>query len=312
MRVVTSTSLSLTSIAGEAVAPATLPADEPILIGRALACAMRLPHASVSKKHAQLHRTDDGWFVTDLQSLNGTTVNGERIDTGVPIALSDGAALGIGVCLFRIGPGAGRDGEIRLEVNRTATYATRATMFLRLRQDDAEARELSWREFSDRYRPVIVGFARRAGMSASDAEDVLQEVILGFFQAHEGIEYDPARGRFRGYLKKATLNVIRKKARKERLMVPFDDGVGDRADDDSDATWERAWSTQIMHRALQQVRDQFDDRTWEAFELYAQRGVPADAVAERLGMAVNSVHQAKSRVLKAVAPIVQQLRDAEG
>jgi hypothetical protein len=42
----------------------------------------------------------------------------------------------------------------------------------------------------------------------------------------------------------------------------------------------------------------FTPATWEAFRLFAIDGLPAARVAEELGMNVNSVLQAKSRILR--------------
>lgn len=68
----------------------------------------------------------------------------------------------------------------------------------------------------------------------------------------------------------------------------------------------------MLQRALDEAAGAFEARTMEAFELFARRGVPAAEVAERLGMSVNGVHQAKSRVLKAVGEIVARIRADEG
>jgi pSer/pThr/pTyr-binding forkhead associated (FHA) protein len=52
-----------------------------------------LDDVTVSRKHAELRRRDDGWFVHDLGSLNGTYVNRERVDV---TKLASGDELQIG------------------------------------------------------------------------------------------------------------------------------------------------------------------------------------------------------------------------
>ena len=96
-------------------------------------------------------------------------------------------------------------------------YTTRASIFLRLQSDDAQLRELSWQQFHDRYAPVIAGFARNAGLRGDAIQDVIQDVLTGFFQAAPKFQYDPGKGRFRGYLKKATITTI-KKAVSSRML----------------------------------------------------------------------------------------------
>ena len=223
--------------------------------------------------------------------------------------------LGIGPWVFRVKLHGGDEGPMAMGPDPSSvsrgTYATRPTIFLRLREQDRAARELSWSEFRDRYAPVIVGFARKAGLSADDASDVLQDVLLAFFRVSPNFEYDPQKGRFRGYLKRATLNVIRRRWRHGpsiHLEVdPADDGTND-----EESHWEQEWDARIMQRALDEARSHVDARTFEAFELYAERGVPAEEVAERLGISVNSVHQAKSRVVRAARDTALRLRKEEG
>lgn len=53
---------------------------EPVLLGRSRQCDVVLARDSVSRRHAELRRDDDGgWSVTDLDSLNGTWLNGRRV-----------------------------------------------------------------------------------------------------------------------------------------------------------------------------------------------------------------------------------------
>lgn len=51
-------------------------------VGRAAECKLRLGGSHVSAHHAELRWLDDAWRVKDLGSLNGTYVDGERIDNG--------------------------------------------------------------------------------------------------------------------------------------------------------------------------------------------------------------------------------------
>ncbi len=68
----------------------------------------------------------------------------------------------------------------------------------------------------------------------------------------------------------------------------------------------------MLSRALEEVRRRVERRTFEAFELYGQRGVPADVVATQLGLSRDSVHQAKARVLKLAEAVVERIRAEEG
>lgn len=50
-----------------------------MIIGRARSAQLVLPNVSVSRRHAQVIRSKDGYVVIDLESQNGTVVNGRRI-----------------------------------------------------------------------------------------------------------------------------------------------------------------------------------------------------------------------------------------
>lgn len=52
----------------------------PWIVGRGSGARLTLDHASVSRRHAQLRRTAAGWEILDLDSTNGTWVNGWRVE----------------------------------------------------------------------------------------------------------------------------------------------------------------------------------------------------------------------------------------
>ena len=58
-------------------------------IGRTHDCDLRITDMSVSRRHAQLSRADDGWLLSDLGSHNGTRVNGWLVREPVPVRAGD-------------------------------------------------------------------------------------------------------------------------------------------------------------------------------------------------------------------------------
>ncbi|MCS6834851.1 MAG: FHA domain-containing protein [Anaerolineae bacterium] len=84
------------------VIPLLLPS---LTIGRATQNAtweILIQDPSISRPHARLERRDEGWFIYDLASSNGTLVNTEQVTTS-GLALKDGDKLTLGatVLLFR-------------------------------------------------------------------------------------------------------------------------------------------------------------------------------------------------------------------
>lgn len=76
-------------------AGATIPvAGDRMTMGRHSACEVTLQDTTVSRRHAALVRRNDGWWVIDLGSTNGTSVNGtraaeQRVRPGDRIELGD-------------------------------------------------------------------------------------------------------------------------------------------------------------------------------------------------------------------------------
>jgi RNA polymerase sigma-70 factor (ECF subfamily) len=309
-----SPSILIEPVGHTSVEPCSLDPGARATMGRGEECELRVDDRQVSKKHVLVEFTDGDWYLTDLGSSNGTRLNRWTLEPNNPVRLRDGDSFAIGPCEFRIAVSGAAPAEPTSSSSgpvHTGTYATRASIFLRLRDERRDVQELGWEEFRERYAPVIVGYCRNAGLRSQDAEDILQDVMLGFFRLSPEFEYDPSKGRFRGYLKRATLNAIRKRARHNRGSVDISDEW--LADQEASAeAWDSRWSEQVVARALAEARCRFDDRTVEAFELYGQRGMPAEAVATRLQMNVNSVHQAKSRVLSVVRAVVERVHADEG
>ena len=71
-------------------------------VGRAAGSTLRLAQSHVSLQHASLRWTERGtWELRDLQSKNGTFVNGQRIPAGLPLKLEVGAELTFGSSVDR-------------------------------------------------------------------------------------------------------------------------------------------------------------------------------------------------------------------
>jgi hypothetical protein len=66
------------------------------LIGRGPQCALRLTAGYTSSQHAVLRWLGDGWRVWDLDSRNGTWLNGQRLESRQPYAVAQGDRLSFG------------------------------------------------------------------------------------------------------------------------------------------------------------------------------------------------------------------------
>lgn len=73
------------------------PGGKRLSVGRATDCDLCLPHQSVSKIHAAILMNGEGTLlVSDTGSVNGTYINGRRINYGEACQLEDGDVVGFG------------------------------------------------------------------------------------------------------------------------------------------------------------------------------------------------------------------------
>ena len=72
-----------------------------LLLGRSSTADLRLQHSSVSRRHAELRREGERFFLKDLQSQNGTFVNKTQVKAEREISVGDALALGTAVLRLR-------------------------------------------------------------------------------------------------------------------------------------------------------------------------------------------------------------------
>ena len=76
------------------------PLDRPCLIGRAEECDIVLKDTSVSRRHARLTQRDEHYWLEDLNSVNLTYLNNQRLTPDRPAPLKDGDLLRLGRLLL--------------------------------------------------------------------------------------------------------------------------------------------------------------------------------------------------------------------
>lgn len=102
-------------------------------VGRSSECGLPIAASYLSKKHAQFKLTDDDrLFVSDLNSTNGTFVNGERVSDDVEVF--NGDIVQIATVLFRVNKVQDRHQENTVEHN-VCDKALALAQFERLIED---------------------------------------------------------------------------------------------------------------------------------------------------------------------------------
>ncbi len=176
--------------------------------------------------------------------------------------------------------------------------ATRPSLLLRIRDaGDAAA----WSEFAELYGPIIRGYCRRRGLQPADADDVAQEVLARVARAIGAFRYEPDRGRFRDWLGTVARNQITRflEVHGRQPRAPRHDDTAALIETSSeDPEWSAEFHARILEAALGRIRPDFEPTTWVAFTSIWGAGRPAPEVARELGLTIDAVYAAKSRVLR--------------
>lgn len=191
--------------------------------------------------------------------------------------------------------------------------ATHTTLLARLSQGSDGA---AWAEFHERYGELIRRFARSRSMQASDCDDILQEVLLSLSKAMPTFRYDPTRGKFRSYLKTMVIHAIAKRMRQKSASTSLGSieettrNLGQ--DPKVENEWEAEWRQHHVRTALKVIESEFRPADVEAFRRYALQDHDPDTIAKDLGLSVDSVYQAKSRILKRLGTVIKEQIAEEG
>jgi RNA polymerase sigma-70 factor (ECF subfamily) len=176
------------------------------------------------------------------------------------------------------------------------------------------ANEQIWREFDGRFRPILIAFARRLGLSAEDAADAAQETLTRFVGAYRAGRYDRTKGRLRSWVIGIARNCIRdaQQAAMVRGRMRGQSALGELPNDQElTLIWDEECEQELLRRGLVELRRQTktDTRTIQVFEMLALDGRRASDVAAELTISMNDVYLAKHRCLKRLRGIMSGLRE---
>ena len=156
--------------------------------------------------------------------------------------------------------------------------------------------EVSWEEFIARYSEIIISLGRLKGLTDTECNDLLQEVMFRFFQNSKTFVFDPGIARFRTYFGRIIhgkiIDILRKRPPVSQSVETLPEDPAD-ADDGPDDILNTAllyeWRALILHDAMELLRKEVEPITYCAFELYMVQEMPIDQVIKLVqGMELNS------------------------
>jgi len=195
---------------------------------------------------------------------------------------------------------------------------TRRSLLSRLRDcDDQE----SWRDFFNTYWRLIYEVALKAKLSEAEAQEAVQETVISVAKQMPGFRYDPARGKFKGWLLQITRRRIADLVRKrmqvrgasgghpvETLNLEQIESVLDPAGCELEAIWAQEWEKHLFNAATANIKKQVKPEHYQLFDLYVVQQWSVRKITQTLGVSAGWVYLAKHRVSRLLKKEIDKLR----
>jgi len=203
-----------------------------------------------------------------------------------------------------------------MTANEETWLPTRRTLLSRLKNWNDQS---SWREFFNLYWRLIYGVAPQAGLSESEAQDVVQETIITVAKQMPRFQYDQAKGSFKSWLRKTAHwrihDQIRRRQRGERLVAEKSDATSHAipaeavVDDVFEALWDTEWKQNLIAVAVDRVKKQITPKEYQVFDLCTNKEWPAARVAQALDLFRPQVYYTNKKVTRLLEQEITRLND---
>jgi len=179
---------------------------------------------------------------------------------------------------------------------------TSLTLLGRLKRESDSA---SWQRLVDIYTPLISRWLARSALQTVDNEDLVQEVLQ--IVVKKLPEFERKReGSFRTWLRVITVNCLHehwRSLKNRSTAVGGSDFLKNLQElEDSTSELAKSWDAEhdkfVVKRFLELVEAQFEPSTVQAFKKVVMRAEKPAEVAAELGITVNAVFLAKSKILR--------------
>ena len=180
-----------------------------------------------------------------------------------------------------------------------------------------ESDAAAWQRLVELYSPLLRGWLDRYEVQPADADDLVQDVLVVVMRELPGFRHNQQPGAFRSWLKGIVVHRLRNfwRARERGGIASGGSDVISRLNELEDdrsllsQTWQREHDQHIAKKLLELIEPRFTESTREAFRRLVLDGADADDVAAELGLSLNAIFTAKSRVLRELRTIGRGLLD---
>ena len=177
--------------------------------------------------------------------------------------------------------------------------------------------ENAWKDLTDLYRPLIVGWVKRQGVATRDIDDLSQDILLSVVKYLPTFEHSGRPGAFRSWLRtivgSRTIDYWRAIEAGTQASGASDATAALRQIEDPRSDLNRRWDEEhdryVIDCLLDLVEEEFEPATVRAFRRLALDGASGAEVAAELGLSGAAVYMAKSRVLQRIRQEAEGLID---
>lgn len=177
-----------------------------------------------------------------------------------------------------------------------------------LEQARASTSPDAWTALVELYTPLLDAWLTAADLQAADREDLTQRVLEVLVRQLPGFQHNGRTGAFRAWLRSITVNFLKEFWRGR--ASPATDSILQQVSDPNghlSRVWDAQHDKHVYQGLVAIVRREVSESTWQAFHRTTIEDRPAKQVAEELGISVNAVLIARSRVLTRLRTLAAEL-----
>lgn len=187
---------------------------------------------------------------------------------------------------------------------------TSKTLLEKLQNGDT----ISWHEFYNKYKGIVFIAGKYKGLTDSECEDLMQEVMIRFFKNSQTFIFDPNVAKFRTYLGRIISGKIIDIIRSRKHNLPLDGSLLHNAffaEDELEKQFCDEWKKMLWEEAEIRLKSKVDAKTFLAYQLFAVQNRPLKDVMTALNLTANQIYLAKSRCIKHMRSIIEDIEGAD-
>ena len=196
------------------------------------------------------------------------------------------------------------------------SFTTRPDVIRSLKDSQSQV----WETFFTAYSSLIRLHGKDCGLKNEHLDDLIQDVMIAVSKNSSNFQYDPAKGRFRDYLKRIirakAADILRRYYKKESFCVhipessplleevPYESLSPDEALDDQ---FMDVWENVFLKNCLKCLKEEISPKHYQIFYMLEIQKIPPSKVASFSGLSLVSIYSIRSRIEQKLARITGKL-----